>query len=78
MSWQKKVNSLSHYQAKVYRCAVDGLSNAEIAAKLNIGISGVTFHLKAIFEIFGVESRARLIASHYKSMIASSEMQIGG
>ncbi len=55
-------HDLSRRQAQVALKCAEGLSNAEIGAKLSIGQETVKFHLRNIFVKFGVKRRAELIA----------------
>jgi DNA-binding CsgD family transcriptional regulator len=55
-------HDLSRRQAQVALKCAEGLSNAEIGAKLLIGQETVKFHLRNIFVKFGVKRRAELIA----------------
>lgn len=53
---------LTARQAQVLDLVVRGFTNALIADELGIGASTVEFHLSAIFDKAGVESRSMLIA----------------
>jgi len=53
---------LSRREALVTLCCIEGLSNAEIAGRLNIGEQTVKFHLRHIFAKFGVKRRAELVS----------------
>jgi DNA-binding CsgD family transcriptional regulator len=55
-------NNLSRREAQVALCCVEGLSNAEIGGRLNVGEQTVKFHLRHIFIKFGVKRRAELIS----------------
>jgi DNA-binding NarL/FixJ family response regulator len=56
--WQLTVR-----QAQVLRLVARGLTNVIIADTLGISVGTVEFHLSAIFDKAGVDSRARLIVS---------------
>ena len=53
---------LTPRQAQVLDLVARGFTNALIADELGIGEGTVEFHLSAIFDKAGVESRAMLIA----------------
>jgi len=53
---------LTPREIEVLSLAVDGLSNAEIAGRLFIGVSTVKTHINAIFAKLGVADRAAAIA----------------
>ncbi len=52
---------LSGRQRDVLRAVMQDGSNKEIAAKLNISVRTVKFHMSALFEKFNVQSRVALI-----------------
>lgn len=51
-----------HRQAKVWKLVLTGISNAEIAAVLNIKIATVKMHVNRILKANNVKPRAALIA----------------
>lgn len=53
---------LSRREAQAALCCVEGLTNAEIGRRLNVGEQTVKFHLKKVFLKFGVKRRAELIS----------------
>ena len=53
---------LSHREAQVALCCVEGLTNAEIGLRLQVTKQTVKFHLRNIFVKFGVKRRAELIS----------------
>lgn len=53
---------LSHREAQVALCCVEGLTNAEIGSRLQVTKQTVKFHLRNIFVKFGVRRRAELIS----------------
>ncbi len=53
---------LSRREAQVALCCVEGLTNAEIGSRLDVGEQTVKFHLRHIFIKFGVKRRAELIS----------------
>ena len=54
--------SLSRREAQVALCCVEGMTNAEIGARLRVTEQTVKFHLRNIFVKFGVRRRAELIS----------------
>lgn len=56
------LNNLSRRQAQVALCCAEGLSNAQIGAKLRVSEQTVKFHLRHIFVKFGVKRRAELVS----------------
>lgn len=54
--------NLSRREAQVALCCVEGLTNAEIGARLLVSEQTVKFHLRHIFIKFGVKRRAELIS----------------
>lgn len=53
---------LSRREALVILCCAEGLTNAEIGQRLQIGEQTVKFHLRQIFDKFRVRRRAELIS----------------
>lgn len=54
--------NLSRREAQVALCCVEGLTNAQIGARLLVTEQTVKFHLRNIFVKFGVRRRAELIS----------------
>jgi len=54
--------NLSRRESQVALCCVEGLTNAEIGARLSVSEQTVKFHLRHIFIKFGVKRRAELIS----------------
>jgi DNA-binding CsgD family transcriptional regulator len=54
--------NLSRREAQVALCCAEGLTNAEIGARLLVTEQTVKFHLRNIFVKFGVKRRAELIS----------------
>lgn len=57
-----ETRSLSRREAQVALCCVEGLTNAEIGARLLVKEQTVKFHLRHVFLKFGVKRRAELIS----------------
>jgi DNA-binding CsgD family transcriptional regulator len=55
-------SNLSRREVQVTLCCVEGLTNAEIGNRLNVGEQTVKFHLRHIFIKFGVKRRTELIS----------------
>lgn len=54
--------NLSRREGQVALCCAEGLTNAEIGARLMVSEQTVKFHLRNIFVKFGVKRRAELIS----------------
>ncbi|HVQ36878.1 MAG TPA: helix-turn-helix transcriptional regulator [Pyrinomonadaceae bacterium] len=54
--------TLSHREAQVALCCIEGLTNAEIGTRLRVTEPTVKFHLRNVFLKFGVRRRAELIS----------------
>lgn len=55
-------NDISRREALVILCCAEGLSNAEIGQRLRISEQTVKFHLRHIFDKFGVKRRTELVS----------------
>ena len=53
--------SLSRTQERVFRCMVDGLSNRDIAQRLEIGEETVKSHVSSILRHFDVQNRTQAV-----------------
>jgi DNA-binding CsgD family transcriptional regulator len=54
--------TLSRREAQVALCCVEGMTNAEIGARLGVSEQTVKFHLRNIFSKLGVKRRAELVS----------------
>lgn len=63
------MNDISRGEKKIADLVFEGLSNREIAAKLEISEKTVKFHLTNIFRKTGLKSRSLLIAEYYKEKL---------
>jgi DNA-binding CsgD family transcriptional regulator len=57
---------------EIVRLVCDGLTNAQIARCLNIGLATVKTHLLHIFEKLGVRTRAALVSRCLSAVPAAS------
>ena len=55
--------TLTPRQAEVLACLAEGQANPAIAATLGIALRTVEFHVTALFDRAGVETRSALVAS---------------
>ena len=53
--------SLSRTQERVFRCMIDGMSNRDIAHKLDIGEETVKSHVSSILRHFDVQNRTQAV-----------------
>lgn len=60
------VETLSRREAQVALCCAQGLTNAEIGARLEVSEQTVKFHLRNIFVKFGVKRRAELVSRLFR------------
>jgi DNA-binding CsgD family transcriptional regulator len=60
------VGNLSRREAQVALCCAQGLTNAEIGTRLQVGEQTVKFHLRNIFVKFGVKRRAELVSRLFR------------
>lgn len=58
--------NLSRREAQVALCCAQGLTNAEIGARLTVSEQTVKFHLRNIFVKFGVKRRAELVCRLFR------------
>jgi DNA-binding CsgD family transcriptional regulator len=54
--------NLSRREAQVALCCAEGLTNAEIGARLFVTEQTVKFHMRHLFVKFGVKRRGELIS----------------
>ena len=64
-------HELSRREAQVTLCCAEGLTNAEIGARLFISEQTVKFHLRQIFIKLSVKRRAELISLLLRQQVAS-------
>lgn len=60
------IKSLSRREAQVALCCAQGLTNAEIGARLQVSDQTVKFHLRNIFVKVGVKRRAELVSRLFR------------
>jgi DNA-binding CsgD family transcriptional regulator len=61
---------LSHRQQEVLRAILQGLTNKEIASKLNISERTIKFHVSLLLQKFGVENRLGLMRKANDFLVA--------
>jgi DNA-binding CsgD family transcriptional regulator len=57
-----ELDALSRREVQVALCCAEGLTNAQIGAKLRVSEQTVKFHLRNIFQKFGLQRRTELIS----------------
>ncbi|MEQ8406921.1 MAG: response regulator transcription factor [Gammaproteobacteria bacterium] len=67
----KYANEMTERQREVLKWVIRGLANKQIADKLNISTDTVKSHLKAIYEILGVNNRTQAVYA-----VANSDFQL--
>lgn len=60
--WPGRSMGLTERQAEVVVLLLDGLTNAEIAAVLYVGLDTVKTHLRRAYRVLGVRNRAQAVA----------------
>ncbi len=60
------LRTLSRREAQVALCCAQGLTNAEIGARLQVSEQTIKFHLRNIFVKFGVKRRAELVSRLFR------------
>jgi DNA-binding CsgD family transcriptional regulator len=58
---------LSERETEVLELAAQGLTNAELAARLEITVHTVKFHLASVFRKLGVANRTEAVAVLFRS-----------
>ncbi len=66
---EKGMNSLTSRQLQIVECVVDGLSYKMIANKLLISIDTVRDHIKKIYRLLNINSKAELIKKSYEQKV---------
>ena len=59
---QSQLNKLTAAQSRVYDCLMEGVSEKQVATRLHISIHTVHSHIKVIYKVFNVTTRAELLA----------------
>jgi len=62
-------NSLSPRECEVLRLATRGLTNAEIAARMEVTVHAVKFHLASIYRKLGVANRTEAAVVFLRSNV---------
>src|SRR5947199_376968 len=70
------LGSLSRREAQVALCCAQGLTNAEIGARLQVGEQTIKFHLRNIFVKFGVKRRADLVSRLFRDRGSSIDLSL--
>ena len=63
------MSRLTKRQRQVFDQLIEGKSNEEIAVALDCAVKTVKTHITPILQIFGCDSRCKLIVKHYKGLI---------
>lgn len=63
-----KIRPLTRREIDVYALVVQGLSNSEIALKLDVKPRTVKFHMTSILLKYGLKTRSQLIVRHFEVM----------
>ena len=66
---QNEMTSLTSRQQQIVQCVVDGLSYKMIADKLLISIDTVRDHIKKIYRLLNINSKAELIKKSFEKKI---------
>lgn len=69
---------LSPRQQEVLREVGENFTNKEIAARINLSVSTVKFHVSALLEKFDVENRAALMVKSGDTLVAEKLLPGGG
>lgn len=70
--------TLTPRQQEILRDVLDGLSDEEIRSKRYIELTTIKTHICALYKIFKVNTRAKLIAKIYKEKINEIRKIVGG
>ena len=70
------LRSLSRREAQVALCCAQGLTNAEIGARLQVSEQTIKFHLRNIFVKFGVKRRAELVSRLFRDRGSSIDFSL--
>jgi two-component system, NarL family, response regulator LiaR len=65
----KSNDSLSPRECEVLRLATQGLTNAEIAARMEVTVHAVKFHLASIYRKLGVANRTEAAVVFLRSSV---------
>ncbi|WP_433498949.1 helix-turn-helix transcriptional regulator [Sphaerimonospora sp. CA-214678] len=70
-----RAHPLSAAEHGIARLVVDGLTNRQIASRVNLSPHTVNFHLRKIFRKLGVSSRVELVGAYLHRPDAADELQ---
>ena len=70
------LRNLSRREAQVALCCAQGLTNAEIGARLQVSEQTIKFHLRNIFVKFGVKRRAELVSRLFRDRVGSIDFSL--
>lgn len=66
-AWTDPRSLLSEREAEVLELAAQGLTNSELAARLEITVHTVKFHLASVYRKLGVANRTEAVAVLFRS-----------
>jgi DNA-binding CsgD family transcriptional regulator len=68
---------LSGREREVMRCAAQGMTNAQIAARLHVSTHVVKFHLASVYRKLGVANRTEATARYLGAEITHGQFMEG-
>jgi DNA-binding CsgD family transcriptional regulator len=65
-SGQARLSTLSHRELEIVKMAAEGLTNNEIAGRLDLTVHAVKFHLASIYRKLGVGNRTKAAVTYLR------------